>query len=61
MKRMVFGTDDILPEISRFFDLLQLHYAPRFGSPRLMVEGKSVPLRLHILASGDVELLGAFQ
>lgn len=40
MKRMVFGTDDILPEISRFFDLLQLHFAPRFGSPPLLTDGE---------------------
>ncbi len=33
MKRMVFGGGEILPEVSRFFDLLQQHYAPRFGSP----------------------------
>lgn len=40
MKRMVFGDGEILPEVSRFFDLLQQHYAPRFGSPKLLSDGE---------------------
>ena len=36
MKRMVFGRGEILPEVSRFFDLLQQHYVPRLGSPPLL-------------------------
>jgi pimeloyl-ACP methyl ester carboxylesterase len=36
MKRLVFGKGEILPEISLFFDLLQQHYVPRFGSPPLL-------------------------
>ena len=36
MKRMVFGRSEILPEVSRFFDLLQQHYVPRIGSPPLL-------------------------
>ena len=36
MKRMVFGRGEILPEVSRFFDLLQQHYVPRIGSPPLL-------------------------
>jgi pimeloyl-ACP methyl ester carboxylesterase len=55
MKRMVFGTDDILPEISRFFDLLQLHYAPRFGSPRLMTdeELKRISCPVMLMTGGE--------
>lgn len=40
MKRLVFGSGEILPEVSRFFDLLQQHYAPRFGSPPLLSDGE---------------------
>jgi hypothetical protein len=36
MKRLVFGRREILPEASRFFDLLQQHYVPRIGSPPLL-------------------------
>jgi len=36
MKRLVFGKGVILPEVSRFFDLLQLHFVPRIGSPPLL-------------------------
>ena len=36
MKRMVFGKGEILPQVSRFFDLLQQHYVPRIGSPPLL-------------------------
>jgi pimeloyl-ACP methyl ester carboxylesterase len=45
LKRMVFGPGDILPEISRFFDLLQQHYAPRFGAPRLLADADDVRRR----------------
>jgi pimeloyl-ACP methyl ester carboxylesterase len=40
MKRLVFGPDDIPQELSRFFDLLQKHYAPRFGSPKLLTDAE---------------------
>jgi pimeloyl-ACP methyl ester carboxylesterase len=36
MKRLVFGGGEILPEVGRFFDLLQEHFIPRFGSPPLL-------------------------
>jgi len=36
MKKLVFGTTDILPVLSDFFDLVQKHYTPRFGSPPLL-------------------------
>jgi pimeloyl-ACP methyl ester carboxylesterase len=40
MKRLVFGPGDIPRELSLFFDLLQRHYAPRFGSPRLLTDAE---------------------
>jgi len=40
MKRLVFGGGEILPEVSRFFDLLQRHFAPRFGSPPLLSDAE---------------------
>lgn len=40
MKRMIFGTDEIPPAVSQFFDLLQQHFSPRFGSPKLLEDGE---------------------
>jgi pimeloyl-ACP methyl ester carboxylesterase len=40
LKRLVFGPGDIWPEVSRFFDLLQQHNAPRFGAPRLPTDAE---------------------
>lgn len=40
MKRLVFGGGEILPEVSRFFDLLQQHFVPRFGSPPLLSDAE---------------------
>ena len=40
LKRLIFGPGDILQEVSRFFDLLQKHYAPRFGSPKLLTDAE---------------------
>jgi pimeloyl-ACP methyl ester carboxylesterase len=40
MKRLVFGPGVIPRELSLFFDLLQRHYAPRFGSPRLLTDAE---------------------
>lgn len=55
MKRMVFGKGEILPEVSRFFDLLQQHYVPRLGSPPLLSddEVKSISCPLLMMAGGE--------
>jgi pimeloyl-ACP methyl ester carboxylesterase len=55
MKRLVFGTDDILPELSRFFDLLQKNFSPRFGSPKLLSDGelRSIACPVLMIAGGE--------
>jgi pimeloyl-ACP methyl ester carboxylesterase len=50
------GTGDIPQEISRFFDLLQQHYAPRFGSPKLLTDAEISGIACPVLlmsGSGD--------
>lgn len=55
IKRMIFGSGEILPEVSRFFDLLQEHYAPRFGSPPLLSdeELKAIACPVLLYSGGD--------
>ncbi len=55
MKRMVFGKGEILPEVSRFFDLLQQHYVPRIGSPPLLSdeEMKRIACPLLMMTGGE--------
>ncbi|MHB1314814.1 MAG: alpha/beta fold hydrolase [Christensenellales bacterium] len=54
MKRMVFGTDDILPVLSQFFDLILRHYVPRFGSPSLLRDDAIRGIQAKVqMVSGD--------
>lgn len=55
MKRMIFGKGEILPEVSLFFDLIQQHYAPRFGSPRILTDGefRAISCPVLMMEGGD--------
>lgn len=58
MKQLVFGRKDIIPELSRFFDLLQEHYQPRFGSPPLLSDQELASIRAPLLmVSGQNDAL----
>lgn len=55
MKRMVFGNGMILPEVSRFFDLIQENYNPRFGSPALLSDEEigAITCPVMMMAGGE--------
>lgn len=54
MKQLVFGTDRIHPDVSRFFDLMQRHYKPRFGSPSLLSDSELAGIQAPLLmVAGD--------
>jgi pimeloyl-ACP methyl ester carboxylesterase len=54
MKRIVFGTEDVLPEVSRFFNLVLKHYNPRFGSPPLLTDAELAAITARVMMlSGD--------
>jgi pimeloyl-ACP methyl ester carboxylesterase len=55
MKHLVFGKGEILPEVSRFFDLLQEHYIPRYGSPKLLTDMELRGITCHVLMSAGSE------
>jgi pimeloyl-ACP methyl ester carboxylesterase len=53
IKRMIFGKGEIPPYVSLFFDLVQQHYAPRFGSPPLLTD-----YELNIIKAPVMMILG---
>jgi pimeloyl-ACP methyl ester carboxylesterase len=58
IKKLVFGTEDIPPLLSEFFDLVQKHYSPRFGSPPLVGDGDIRGVRAKMLmVSGEKDAL----
>jgi len=63
MKRMVFGRGEILPEVSRFFDLLQQHYVPRFGSPPVLSDEqlKAIACPVLMMTGGEDAFFNALK
>ena len=63
MKRMIFGRGEILPEVSRFFDLLQQHYVPRFGSPPALSDEqlKLIACPVLMMAGGEDAFFNALK
>ena len=49
MKRLVFGTDEIPAPVSAFYDLIQAHYVPRFGSPPLLSDAELAAIAAPVL------------
>ena len=48
MKRVVFGEEEVAPEVAMFFDLIQKHLIPRFGSPPVLSDSEFQSITAHV-------------